>query len=108
MKTSDNNGTSNRISPSTAEKDCTKRNRERCSVAHSSNMKAGKIAKICEEMEKIGESSVSIQNKQVNAEAVLVPLPIIHEEFRCRSENCFFRTRVRQELIQHIILEHDE
>lgn len=103
MKTIDNNGAS------PTKKDCTKRNTERCSIAQSSNMKAGKIAKICEEMEKIGESSVSIQNKEeVHAEAILVPLPIIQEEFRCRSENCFFRTQVRQELIQHIILEHDE
>lgn len=109
MKTIENNGSANRISPSPKKKECTKKDTERASLAQSSNMKAGKIAKICEEMEKIGESSVSIQNKEeVNAEAILVPLPIIHEEFRCRSENCFFRTQVRQELIQHIILEHDE
>lgn len=109
MKKIENNAGSKRIPPSPAKKECVKRNIERCSVAESSHMKAGKIAKICEEMEKIGESSVSDQNKEeVNAQAILVPLPIIHEEFRCRSENCFFRTRVRQELIQHIILEHDE
>lgn len=61
------------------------------------------------EIEKIGENLVSKGNREeCVAEAVSVPLPIIHEEFRCRSENCLFRTSVRQDLIQHIIVEHDD
>lgn len=80
------------------------------SSAQSSLTKAsGKMSRICEEMEKIGEASASkLNNEELHPGAILVPLPIIHEEFRCRSENCPFRTSIRQELIQHIIIEHDE
>lgn len=60
-------------------------------------------------IEETGEGSIfKVDKEHINAECVPVPLPIIHEEFRCRSENCIFRTSVRQELIQHIIIEHDE
>lgn len=105
VKTIGNNGGCKKVDISTL-----KARDDRYGTGHGTMTKPlGKIARICEEMEKIGESSENRGNKEeVNAEAILVPLPIIHEEFRCRSENCFFRTSIRQELIQHIILEHDE
>lgn len=59
-------------------------------------------------IEKIEDYSLKSDKKVINLVSVPIPLPIIHEEFRCLSEHCIFRTSVRQELIQHIIVEHDD